>query len=152
MKTNITEKRPLVFTAYSKKNFFCRDMISEFVFKMGNVPLNPFKNFDYFLRDKVKRDFVRRANNNLLMVADALWVFGDVSDGVLKEIKLAKSFSLETLFYALGNSIEDIQLTNHVKLEPPFALTPIDQRLLKSTVESEPVKKGEAFKHPWRKD
>jgi hypothetical protein len=71
------------FTAMSKRLFYFREHISAFAFSLGVVPINPFMQFGYFLLDRVDRDAVRNANNTLLKLTDELWVFGDVSDGVL---------------------------------------------------------------------
>lgn len=84
----LTKKKPVVYTAFSKHNFFLRAHISKFVLEKGAVPLNPFMLFDYFLLDVVERDVVREANNNVLKKADELWVFGKVSDGVEAELAL----------------------------------------------------------------
>jgi len=80
----------LVFTAMSKKRFYLRAHISKFVFEKGAIPINPFMCFDYFLLDTVDRNLVRKANSKLLSICDELWVFGEISDGVLREIMQAK--------------------------------------------------------------
>lgn len=87
---SLSEEKKLVYTALSKKFFYFRFHIVKFVLEQGMVPLNPFTSFDYFLLDTVERDCVRAANNTLVRRADELWVFGDVSDGVLAEIQQAK--------------------------------------------------------------
>ena len=46
--------------------------------------------FSYFLLDTVDRKLLIAANNNLIKRSDELWVFGEKSDGVREEIKLAK--------------------------------------------------------------
>lgn len=65
-------------------------LISKFVLEKGNCPINPFTNFDYFLCELVSRDLIRQANNFLIKKCDEIWVFGEISNGVLKEIKLAQ--------------------------------------------------------------
>jgi len=40
--------------------------------------------------DTVDRAKIRKSNNTLIERADELWVFGEISNGVLREIKLAK--------------------------------------------------------------
>jgi hypothetical protein len=54
------------------------------------VPISPFMNFDYNLAGLVPKDDIRTANNSLIKRCDELWVFGEVSDGVLVEIYLAR--------------------------------------------------------------
>lgn len=44
-----TEKIPTVYVAYSKYNFFAKQLISAFALQQGVTPLNPFMNWDYFL-------------------------------------------------------------------------------------------------------
>jgi hypothetical protein len=100
---------PVVFTAQSKLDFFCRDAVCEFVFRQGAVPLNPFRAFEYFLGDRVERDLVRRGNNNLIRIADELWVFGDkIADGVLFEIYYAQRLGKPVRFFSIHNDARKI--------------------------------------------
>ena len=91
----------LVFTAMSKKRFYLRAHISKFVFEQGAIPINPFMCFDYFLLDTVERNKVREANSKLLNICDELWVFGEISDGVLREIKQAKENNKRIRFFKI---------------------------------------------------
>jgi hypothetical protein len=96
----LRQRLKLVFLAYSKKNFYWRQHLSKIALQMGYVPLNPFMLFDYFLLDILPRDKVRLANNNLIMIADELWVIGDISDGVAAEIKLAKELNKKIRYFS----------------------------------------------------
>jgi hypothetical protein len=107
---DITERRPLIYTAHSKLSFFCRDTISEYVLRSGAVPLNPFRLFEYFLGDRVDRDLVRRANNTIVQAADETWVFGtEIANGVLFEIDLARQHSKPVKFFTLSSRVEEIR-------------------------------------------
>lgn len=107
---NITERRPLIYTAHSKLSFFCRDVICEFVLTHGGVPLNPFRMFEYFLGDRIERDLVRRANNTVVQAADETWVFGtEIANGVLFEIDLARQYGKTVKFFTLGTRINEIR-------------------------------------------
>jgi hypothetical protein len=79
---------PLVYSAYSKHNFFWQNHISLYCLKQRVVPLNPFMLFHYFLSDSVSRERVYEANRAIVLLAEQVWVFGEVADGVLAEIKL----------------------------------------------------------------
>ena len=106
---DITERRPVVYTAHSKLAFFCRDVICEYVLQQGAVPLNPFRMFEYFLGNRVDRDLVRRANNTIVQAADETWVFGtEIADGVLFEIDLAHQHSKPVKFFTIGTRIHEI--------------------------------------------
>ena len=94
----------LVYTAMSKRLFYFRAHISQFVLKQDGIPLNPFMLFDYFLLDTVERDKIREANNNLVQKADELWVFGHISDGVLAEIRLAKQRGIPIKYFDIVDS------------------------------------------------
>ncbi len=83
---NLQEEKKIVFTALSCKNFHQRMLISKHAFEQGVVPINPFNLFGYYLYELVDRDLVRNANNNILKRCDELWVYGEISDGVLAEI------------------------------------------------------------------
>ena len=108
---DLTNEKRIVFTALSKKFFYFRFHIVKFVLEQGMVPLNPFASFDYFLLDTVDRDVVRSANNVLVSRADELWVFGDVSDGVLAEIKQVQAQGKPIRFFKIvkSHSIEPIE-------------------------------------------
>lgn len=87
---NLVQKNKIIFTSYSKKNFYLRSDISKFVLDNYKTPISPFMNFDYNLAGLVNKDIIRTANNSLIKSCDELWVFGEVSDGVLIEIYLAQ--------------------------------------------------------------
>ncbi len=85
---NLQEEKRLVYTAQSCKNFHQRMLICKHVFEQGAVPLNPFNVFGYYLYELVERNEVRNANNNLLKRCDEVWVYGEISNGVLAEIQM----------------------------------------------------------------
>ncbi len=102
--------KPLIFTAQSKYYFYCRDGVCEFVLKQGGVPINPFRMFGYFLDDRVERNIIRQANNNMIRSAQALWVFGDqIADGVLAEIFYAQKLGKLMQFFTISDRAEDIK-------------------------------------------
>ena len=108
----------IIFTAMSKHYFYFRQHISQFVLKQNCVPLNPFMLFEYFLLDTVDRDSIRNANNNLVKKSDELWVFGPISDGVLVEIKLAKSLDKPIRYFKIVDSKEIVEISpNEVEFE-----------------------------------
>ena len=100
----------LIYPAISKHYFYFRQHISKFVLEQDCVPLNPFMMFEYFMLDTVDRDLIRNANNNLVKKSDELWVFGPISDGVLAEIKLAKSLNKPIRYFKIirGKEIKEI--------------------------------------------
>lgn len=103
---SLNEKKSIVFTAMSKKYFYMRMLVVKYVLEKGCVPINPFMSFDYFLLDTVDRDIVRNANNNLVDIADELWVFGSVSNGVLVEIKRVMEKGKSVRFFSITNDRE----------------------------------------------
>ena len=100
--TGLQEAKKLVFTAMSCRNFHQRMLISRFVFEQGAIPVNPFNLFGYFLYELVDRDLVRNANNNILKRCDALWVFGEISDGVLAEILMCKKWGKPVRYFDIS--------------------------------------------------
>lgn len=105
----LRKKLKVVFLAYSKMNFYWRQYLSKIALQMGYVPLNPFMLFDYFLLDSLPRDKVRLANNNLIMITDELWVIGDISDGVVSEIKLAEKLEKKIRYFSVENLPEKLK-------------------------------------------
>src|SRR3989344_7821839 len=96
----------LVYPAHSKHYFYFCHHISKFVLEQDCVPLNPFMIFEYFMLDTIERDVIRNANNNLVKRSDETWVFGPISNGVLEEIKLAKSEGKTVRYFAIIKSRE----------------------------------------------
>ena len=109
MDTNIDMK--LVYPAYSKLNFYFRQHISKFLLENNVVPLNPFMISDYFMLDSVDRDLVRAANNSLVKRVDEIWVFGQISNGVLAEIILAKQRNKPVRYFDIIKSKDIVEIT-----------------------------------------
>ncbi len=106
---DIFQAIPLVYPAQSKLYFFCRDAVCEFVLRNGAVPLHPFRMFDYFLGDRLDRDYVRRANNSVVSRADEIWVFGtELADGVLVEIAHARQHGRPVRFFSIATRSSEI--------------------------------------------
>ena len=103
------EKRPAIYTAFSKHYFYTKMLISAYVLDRDCIPLNPFNNWEYFMDDMVEREKVVRANNNLILLADEIWTFGPVADGVFAEIQLAHRLNKPVRHFSLGNKLDDIR-------------------------------------------
>lgn len=112
---NLQEKKPIIFTALSKKYFYMRMLIVKFVLKNDCVPINPFMSFDYYLTDTVDRNIIRNANNNLVAIADELWVFGSISNGVMAEIRQVQNMKKLIRFFSIEND-QDISEASKDKL------------------------------------
>lgn len=95
---------PLIYPAYSKRNFYWQMHISQFCLDNKVIPLNPFMLFRYFLGDSIPRDSVYRANNNIVRLCDEVWSFGEISDGVLAEIKIKKDLGQPVRYYKVATS------------------------------------------------
>jgi len=111
------EKIPTVYVAYSKYNFFAKQLISAFALEQDVTPLNPFMNWDYFLNDLVPRDMVVRANNNLIYLADEVWTFGQIADGVFHEVVLARKNGKKVRHFSCGKKIADIKPLDFASLK-----------------------------------
>lgn len=104
------ESSPIVFTAQSKRYFYCREAVCEFVFSRAAIPVNPFMAFGFFLADRADRDMVRAANNALVLRSDQLWVFGrELSNGVLHEISLAAKGDKPIRFFSIDDRPDHIE-------------------------------------------
>ena len=102
------EKKKAVYTAYSKFFFYYKMQISAYVLEEGYIPLNPFTNWGYFMDDMVDRDLVVRGNNNLIYMAEEIWTFGPIADGVYAEVQLANKLAKKVRHFSLGKKISDI--------------------------------------------
>ncbi|OJW83942.1 MAG: hypothetical protein BGO69_09430 [Bacteroidetes bacterium 46-16] len=134
IKPSLTTKTKTIFTAQSKKFFYCKDAICEFVFNRSGIPINPFQVFGYFLGDRVDRDLVRKGNNELIARCDELWVFGPIADGVLFEISRAYELKMPVRFFSIetyANSIEEITDSTKLVFEPEVHAQIGKERLIK---------------------
>ncbi|MFQ5531555.1 MAG: hypothetical protein ACE5ES_02985 [Candidatus Nanoarchaeia archaeon] len=113
----------LVYPAHSKHNFYFTEHISKFVLDQGMVPLNPFMVFHYFMFDRVDRDVVRNANNNIVRRCGELWVFGEISDGVLEEIRLVKRLGKPIRYFRILKSKDIVEIDkSEVKFEDELGI------------------------------
>lgn len=106
---DIYQKRPVVYTAFSKHYFYARMLISAYVLNEGFIPLNPFTNWGYFMDDMVERALVVCGNNNLILLSDELWTFGPIADGVFAEVKLANQRNIPIRHFTVGKKLSSIQ-------------------------------------------
>lgn len=113
---DLHEKKELIYTAYSKHFYYAKMLISSYVLNNDSIPLNPFSNWCYYMDDMVDRKYVKRANNNLIMTSNQVWVFGPISDGVLEEIRLAYAKKKKLKFFSIGKRYSDIYEIDYTKL------------------------------------
>lgn len=100
----LNKKTKIVFIAMSKHVFYFRRHAVKFVLEKGHAPISQYGIVDYFLLDTVGRDLIRRANNNLIRIADEMWVFGPISDGVLAEIMIVKKKKKPIKYFQIVDS------------------------------------------------
>ncbi|MDD4353526.1 MAG: hypothetical protein PHN56_03650 [Candidatus Nanoarchaeia archaeon] len=103
------EDKKVVFTAQSCKNFHLKELICKHVFENKAVPINPFMTYGYFLYELVEKDLVRNANNSILKKCDELWVYGEISNGVLAEIELFKKINKPIKYFFLSKKYNEIR-------------------------------------------
>ena len=113
---DVYEKKPVVYTAFSKHFFFAKMQISAFVLDQERIPLNPFTNWGYFMDDMVDRKKVMRGNSNLIHLADEIWTFGPIADGVFDEVKLANVQQKKVRYFTVGKKITDISEISNTEL------------------------------------
>jgi hypothetical protein len=115
------KRQRVIYTAYSKHNFYARMWISKYVLDSNFLPLNPFMVFDFGLMGRVDIDEVRLGNNTMIRLADEVWVFGVISDGVLAEIMLAERLKKPVRYFSIqpnSSSKNLIQPAKDVAFEP----------------------------------
>jgi hypothetical protein len=102
-------EKKLIYTAQSCKNFHQRMLICKHVFEQGAVPVNPFNVFGYYLYELVERNLVRNGNNILMKRCDELWVYGEISDGVLAEIQIFKELGKTIRFFDISKLPKEVK-------------------------------------------
>jgi hypothetical protein len=145
----------VIYTAQSKKFFYCRDAVCEFVFGHDCIPMNPFRVFDYFLGDRVDRDKVREANAEVLARCDQVWVFGEaLADGVLLEIAQAVSEGKTVRYFNIDNHADRIHDITpdclHFENEVHTGTGMSQAELLKKILNGEATALAEALRRPIR--
>ena len=106
---NLQQEKKVVFTAQSCKNFHHRMLICKHAFEQGVIPINPFNTFGYYLYELVDRDLVRNGNNNLMKRCDELWVYGEISDGVLAEIQMFNGLGKPIRFFDISKLPKEVK-------------------------------------------
>ncbi|MFA7254163.1 MAG: DUF4406 domain-containing protein [Patescibacteria group bacterium] len=101
-----SENLKIVFASFSKKLFYLRAQISAFILLENYAPFNPYMNFEYNLSGTVDKRHIRIANNTMINKCDELWVFGEISDGVLVEIYMAKKIKKKVRFFIPNERID----------------------------------------------
>lgn len=109
---SLQENKKVVYTAQSSRNFQQKMLICKHAFQQGVVPINPFNTFGYYLYELVERDLVRNGNNNLLKRCDELWVYGEISDGVLAEIKIFEELAKPIRFFDISKLPHEVKEIN----------------------------------------
>lgn len=109
VKVSSTQPRKVVFAAQSKQTFYCKNAVCEYIFKHDCIPVNPFRIFGYFLDERVDRKLVRNGNNEMISRCDELWVFGQISDGVLFEIALCRRLGKPVRYFSISAIAKEIK-------------------------------------------
>ena len=78
----------LVYCAHSHKSIFLSQVIALFVLDRGDIPIDPFMVLPPTLLDTIDLDKEGRLKLDLCILSkcDYLYVFGEISEGVLTEI------------------------------------------------------------------
>ena len=108
-------QRKVVFAAMSKKTFYLREHIIKYILEKGYTPTCAFMMFSYFLLDTVNRKTLIQANNDLIRRSDELWVFGEISDGVSEEVKLAKYIKMPIHYYTFADRKDNFSEINELQ-------------------------------------
>ena len=87
----------------SRENFCWREHIIKHILEQGYTPLSAFMMFSYFLLDTVDRAALIEANNDLVRLADELWIFGRLSSGVKAEITVAKEQNITIRYFRIAD-------------------------------------------------
>lgn len=77
---------------------------SRCVIEKGGIPLNPILNLLGVITED-DRDTAMKIDLCLLKRADELWVFGDPTPGMQREIAEAKRLGLETKYFDYGGAL-----------------------------------------------
>lgn len=109
VKVSPTHSQKVIFAAQSKQTFYCRNAVCEYIFNHGSIPVNPFRIFGYFLDERVERRLVRNGNNEMISRCDELWVFGQISDGVLFEIALCRRLGKPVRYFSISAIAKEIK-------------------------------------------
>jgi hypothetical protein len=65
--------------------------------------------FSYYLLNTVSKKSLITANNDLIRLSDQLWVFGNLSDGVIEEIHLAEKLKMPVRYFRIEKKVGDFK-------------------------------------------
>jgi len=133
---DLYKNKRIIYTAQSKHFYFAKMFVCKYTMEQNGVPLNPFNIWAYFMNDIVDRDSVRCGNNNIIRIADAVWVFGPISNGVYNEILYALSLNKPLKFFSLGSSLEDIEPVDITQLLFEECVSKDERDALKMSIQS----------------
>lgn len=108
IKNKSNKNNKVIFAAMSRNNFYLREYVIKYILEEGYTPTCAFMMFSYYLLDTVDRKRLIKANNDLIKRSDELWVFGEVSDGVKQEVRLAAKLGLPIKYYKVMKGSSDI--------------------------------------------
>lgn len=72
---------------------------SRYVIESGGIPLNPILNLHGVLDEASDRDTAISIDLSLLSRCDELWVFGEPSPGMKREVAEAETLGIKTRFF-----------------------------------------------------
>lgn len=124
-------KKKVVFAAMSKDIFYWREHIIKYILEEGHTPLCAFMMFSYFLLDTVDRVALIESNNDLVRLANELWVFGKLTTGVKAEIDVARASDIPVRYF----TIAEIKGTVEDKFEGDITL---DERIQEVSADTFP--------------
>lgn len=115
----------VVFTAHSSRNSHFSMAICKYVFEKGQIPINLFNLYGYFLYGLVNKEKIFHANNEILKKCDELWVFGEITEGVQIEIDLAKRERIPIKYFKLDKKdVESVGINEISERDVEYDSTP----------------------------
>ncbi len=117
MEKKYKTQRKVVFAAMSKRNFFMREHIIKYILTKGYTPTCAFMMFSYYLLNTVSKKALITANNDLIRLSDQLWVFGNLSDGVMAEIRLAEKLAIPVRYFRIEKRIGSFKEINQSDIQ-----------------------------------
>jgi len=94
--------KKVVFVAMNSKYFRTKEWVTKFVFEHGAIPVNCLMIYGYYLYDMVPKDQVIEAYSEVVKKCDALWVFGEVSDGIRDAVLIARKKNMPIKYFDMS--------------------------------------------------
>lgn len=107
---SLYSNKKIVYAMINRMKEYNENEILYFCFNSDAAPVLSYNTMEYI--NMIEEDIVLRANNNLMRIADEIWVFGKVSEEMLSDLDYAMHVKKRIRFFSISGSIQEIDISD----------------------------------------